>query len=152
MEKQEERCIWGQTHDYQVSGFFLNPILDFITSEIRCLFSGWSCCSVAQSCSNLCNHMDCSTPGLPVHHQLPELAQTHVHWVSDAIKLSHTLSPPSPPTFSLSQHQGLFRWVSSSYLMTRVLELQLQHQSFQWIFRTDFRIESEYYNFVFQLP
>ena len=64
--------------------------------------------SVAQSCPTLCDPMDCSTSGLPVHHQLPEFTQTHVHWVSDANQLSHPLSSPSPPTFSLSQHQGLF--------------------------------------------
>ena len=79
-----------------------------------------------------------STPGFPVHHQLPEIAQTHVHWVSDAIQPSYSLSSPSPPTFNLSQHQGFFQWVSSSHQVAKVLELQLQHQSFQWIFRTDF--------------
>ena len=82
--------------------------------------------------------MDCSTPGFPVHHQLPELTQTHVHRVCDAIQPSHPLSSPSPPTFSLSQHQGLFQWVSSLHWVARGLELQLQHQSFQWISRTDF--------------
>ena len=76
--------------------------------------------------------------GLPVHHQLPELAQTHVHQVGDAIKPSHPLSSPSPPTFNLSQHQGLFHWASSSHQVAKVLELQFQHQSFQWIFRIDF--------------
>ena len=70
--------------------------------------------SVAQSCLTLCDPMDCSTPGLPVHHQLPEFAQTHVHWVGDAIQPSHPLSFPSPSTFNLSQHQGLFKWVSSA--------------------------------------
>ena len=74
--------------------------------------------------------------GFPVHHQLPELTQTHVHWVRDAIQPSHLLSSPSPPAFSLSQHQGLFQWVSSLYQVAKVLELQLQHQSFQSIFRT----------------
>ena len=69
--------------------------------------------SVAQSCPTLCDVMDCSTPGFPVHHQLPELAQTHVLWVSDAIQPSHPLSTPSPPALNLSQHQGLFQWVSS---------------------------------------
>ena len=67
--------------------------------------------------------MDCSMPGLPVHHQLPEFTQTHVHWVSDAIQPSHPLSSPSPPAFSLSQHQGLFKWVSSSHQVAKVLEL-----------------------------
>ena len=81
--------------------------------------------------------MNCSMPGLPVHHQLPELTQTHVHWVGDAIQPSHPLSSPSP-TFNLSQHQGLFKWVSSSHQVDKVLEFHLQNQSFQWIFRTDF--------------
>ena len=72
------------------------------------------------------------------HHQLPELAQTHVHRVGDAIQPSHPLMSPSPPVFNVSQHQGIFQGVSSSYQMAKVLELQLQHQSFQWIFRTDF--------------
>ena len=94
--------------------------------------------SVTQSCPTLCNPVNCSMPGFPVHHQLLELAQTYVHWVSDAIQTSHPLSPPSPPAFNLSQHQGLFQWVSSSYQVAKVLEFQPQHQSFQWIFRTDF--------------
>ena len=75
---------------------------------------------------------------LPVHHQLPELTQTHVHWVSNAIQPSHPLSSLSPPSFNLSQHQGLFKRVSFLHQVAKVLEFQLQHQSFQWIFRTDF--------------
>ena len=94
--------------------------------------------SVAQSCPIPCNPMNRSTPGLPVHHQLPEFTKTQVHWVDDAIQPSRPLSSPSPPAFNLSQHQGLFRWVSYSHQVTKVLEFQLQHQSFQWIFRTDF--------------
>ena len=94
--------------------------------------------SVAQLCPTLCDPMDCSTSGLPVHHQLPELTQTHVHWVSDAIQPSHSVSSPSPPAFNLSQHQGLFQWVSSLHQVAKVLEFQLQHQYFQWKFRTDF--------------
>ena len=93
--------------------------------------------SVTHLCLTLCDPMDCSAPGFPVHHHLPEFAQTHVHQVSDAIQPSHPLSSPSP-AFNLSQHQSLFQWVSSSHQVTKVLELQLQHQSFQWIFRTDF--------------
>ena len=85
--------------------------------------------SVTQSCLTLYDPMDCSMPGFPVHHQLPEFTQTHVHWVSDAIQPSHPLSSPSPPAFNLSQHQSLFQWVSSSHQMAKVLELQ--HQSFQ---------------------
>ena len=95
------------------------------------------CCSVAQSCPTVCDPMDCSTPGLPVHHQLPEFTQTHAHWVSDAIQASHPLSSPSPPAFNLSRHQGLFWWVSSSHQVAKILE-HFQHQSFQWIFRVDF--------------
>ena len=94
--------------------------------------------SVTQLCLALWDPMDCSTPGLPVHHQLLEFTQTHVHWVGDAIQPSHPLSCPSPLSFNLSQHQGLFKWVSSLHQMAKVLDFQLQHQSFQWIFRTDF--------------
>ena len=74
--------------------------------------------------------MDCSMPGFSVHHQLPKLAQTHVHQVSEAIQPSHPPSSPSPPAFNISQHQGLFQWVSSSHEVAKVLEFQLQHQSF----------------------
>ena len=94
--------------------------------------------SVARSYLTLCDPMDCSMPGLPVHCQLPEFTQTHVHWVGDAIQPSHPLSPLFPPAFNLSQHHGLFPWVSSSHQVAKVLEFQLQHQFFQWIFRTDF--------------
>ena len=89
--------------------------------------------SVAQSCLTLCDPMSCSMLGLPVHHQLPEPTKTHVHWVGDAIQLSHSLSSPSPPVLNLSQHQGLFKWVNSSHQVAKVLEFQLQpqHQSFQ---------------------
>ena len=80
--------------------------------------------------------LDCSTPGLPVHHQHPEFTQTHVHWVSDTIQPSHPLSSPSP-AFNLSQHQGLFKRVRSSHQVAKVLEFWLQHQSFQWTLRTD---------------
>ena len=93
--------------------------------------------SSTQSCPTLCNPMNHSTPGLPVHHQLPEFTQTHVHWVDDAIQPSHPLWSPSPPAPSPSQHQGLFQWVSSSHEVAKVLEFQLQHQSFQWTPRTD---------------
>ena len=100
------------------------------------------CCSVAQSCPILCDPMDCTMPGFPVLHHLPELAQIHVHWVSDAIQPSHALSSPSSPAFNLSQHQGLFQWVSSLHQVVKGLEFQLQHQSFQWIFRvTSFRMD-----------
>ena len=92
--------------------------------------------SVTQSCPTLCNPMNCSKPGLPVHHQLPESTQTHVHWVSDAVQPSHPLSSPSPPPVNLSQYQCLFQWVSSSHQVVKVSEFQLQQQSFQWTPRT----------------
>ena len=85
--------------------------------------------SVTQSCLTLCDPMNCSTPGLPVHHQLPEFTQTHVHWVSNAIQPSHPLSSPSPPAPSPSQSQSLFQWVSSLHEVAKVLEFQLQHHS-----------------------
>ena len=91
-----------------------------------------------QSCLTVCNPMGYSMPGLPVHHQLPVFTQIHVHWVGDAIQPSFPLSPPSLPALNLSQHQGLFQRVSSLHQVAKVLEFQLQHQSFQWIFRTDF--------------
>ena len=78
--------------------------------------------SVTQLCPTLCNPMDCSTPRLPVHHQLREFTQTHVHWVGDAIQPSHLLSSPSP-AFNLSQHQGLFKWVSSSHQVAKVFRV-----------------------------
>ena len=89
--------------------------------------------SSVQSLSHVqfCDPMDCSMPVFPIHHQLPELAQTHVHQVGDAIQPSHPLSPTSPPAFNLSQHQGLCQWVSSLHQVAKVLELQLQHHSFQ---------------------
>ena len=85
--------------------------------------------SVAQSCPTLCNPMNCSTPGPPVYHQLPEFTQTHAHRVGDATQPSHPLSPPSPPAPNPSKHQGLFQWVNSSHEVAKVLEFQLQHQS-----------------------
>ena len=106
------------------------------------------CCSVAQSCPTLCDLMDRSTPGFLVLHHLLELAQTHVHWIIDAIQPSHPLSSssppafyllfPSPPAFYLSLYYSLFQWIGSLHQVAKVLELQLQHQSFQWLFRIDF--------------
>ena len=93
--------------------------------------------SVTQSCPTLCDPMNRSTPGLPVHHQLLEFTQTHVHRVGDAIQPSHPLSSPSPPAPNHSQRQGFFQWVNSSHEVAKVLEFQLQHQSFQWTPRTD---------------
>ena len=88
--------------------------------------------SVVQSCLTLCDPMNHSMPALPVHHQLPESTQTHIHQVDDAIQPSHPLSSCSPPALNLSQHQGLFQWVSSLHQVAKVLEFQPQHQSFQW--------------------
>ena len=93
--------------------------------------------SVSQSCLTPCDPVDCSMPGFPVHHHLPELVETHVHRDSDAIQPSHPLSSPSPPALSLSHHQGFFQWVSSLHQVATVLEFQLHHQSFQWTPRTD---------------
>ena len=90
--------------------------------------------SVAQSCPTLCNPMNHSMPGLPVRHRLPEFTQTHVHWVVDAIQPSHPLSPPSAPALNLSQHHGLFKWVSSLHQVAKVLESQLQqHYSLKFM-------------------
>ena len=85
--------------------------------------------------------MECSTPGFPVHHQIPEVTRIHVHWVSDAIKPLHPLSSPSLPAFNLSQHHGLSQRIRSSHEVTKLLELQLQHKFFQWIFRVDFLLD-----------
>ena len=96
--------------------------------------------SVTQSCLTLCDPMDCSTPGLPVHHQLPEFTQTHVHWVGDTIQPSHPLSSPSLPAFNLSQHLGLSNESALCIRWPKYWEFKLQHQSFQWILRTDFHV------------
>ena len=90
--------------------------------------------SVTQSCPTLCDPMDCSMPGFLVLQQLPELAQTHVHWVVNATQPS--LSSPSPPAFNPPKHHGLFQCVSSSHQVAKALEFQLHHQSFQWVLRT----------------
>ena len=119
--------------------FFLISIIQGLRKWIRCclflfyfwksfvklMFSSVQFSSVAQSCPTLCDLMNRSTPGLPVHHQLPEFTQTHVHRVSDAIQPSHPLSSPSPPAPSPSQHQSLFQWVNSSHEVAKVLEFQL---------------------------
>ena len=102
---------------------------------LKCFIFQFS--SVAQCCPTLFDPMNCSMPGLPVHHKLPELTQTHVHRVGDANQPSHPLSSPSPPAPNPSQHQGIFQWVNSSSEVAKVLEFQLQHQSFQWTPRTD---------------
>ena len=139
-------CWW-----HQCDPMLLHRCCEFSMSKVLCtvwrfgaltsifpLFPHFSCCSVAQSCLTLCDPMDCSTSGFSVLHHIPELAQTHVHQVSDAIQPSHALSSPSLPAVNLSQHQGLFQWVDCLHQVAKVLKLQLQHQSSQWIFRVDF--------------
>ena len=121
------------------SQFFINWVKTIIKDLTGGTHRGrFKSISSVQSLSpTLCDHMNCSMPGLPANRQLPEFTQTHVHRVSDAIQTSHPLSSPSPPAFNLSQHQGLFKWVSSLHQVAKVLEFQLQHQSFQWTPRTD---------------
>ena len=115
--------LWGHTVGHDWSDVSVSATCNYIQ------FS-----SVPQSCPTLCDPMDCSMPNFHVHHQLLKLTQTHVHQVGDAIQSSHPLLSPSP-AFSLSQLQGLFQWVSSLNQVAKILEFQLQHQSFQWIFR-----------------
>jgi len=109
----------------------MESIVDLASKDLKTYSEKFQFSSVTQSCLTLCDPMDCSTPGLPVYHQLPEFTQTHVNWVGDAIQPSHPLSSPSPPAFNLSQYQGLFQGFSSSHQVAKVLEFQLQHQSFQ---------------------
>ena len=111
-------------------GYLISIQANMAKAELFFCPSRWSVSSVGLSCLTLCDPRDCSTPGFPVHHQLLELAQTHVYWVDDVIQPSHPLSSPSPPVFSLSQHQGLFQWVSSSHQVAKGLKCQLPHQSF----------------------
>jgi len=113
-----------------------------LDNKVESSYRTLRCClvqfrSIAQLCLTLSNPMKHSTSGLPVHHQPPKFIQTHVHWVGDAIQPSHPLSSPSPPAPNPSEHQGLFQWVNSSHEVAKVLEFQLQHQSFQWTPRTD---------------
>ena len=104
-----------------------------------CSIRLWSCCcSVAKLCPTICDSMACSTLDFSVLPYLPEFTQIHVLWVDDVIQPSHPLSPPSLLALNLSQHQGLFQWVVSLHQVAKVLEFQLQHQSFQQTFRTDF--------------
>ena len=107
----------------------------FTPEQLGKLLKRFQFSSVVQSCPTLCDPMNCSTPGLPVHHKLLEFTQTHAHRVGDAIQPSHPLLSPSPPAPSPSQHQGLFQRVNSSHEVAKVLEFQLQHQSFQWTTR-----------------
>ena len=101
------------------------PVLTYLSLLWWWILSAVQFSSVTQLCPTLCNPMNRSTPGLPVHHQLLEFTQTHVHWVSDAIQPSHPLSSPSPPASNPSQHQSLFQWVNSLHEVAKVLEFQL---------------------------
>ena len=115
------------THKRKPRGTPYKPLMSLVS---RSLWSyGKKFNSVAQSCPTLCDPMDSRVTGFPVHHQLPEFTRTHVHWVSDAVQPSHPLSSPSPPAFSLSQHQGPFKWVNSSHQVAKVLEFQLQYSN-----------------------
>ena len=125
-QSQETGLLWE--HD----GSHLSQLIWMTAASFPvCLLSS------AQSSPTLCNPMNRSTPGLPVHHKLPEFTQTHAHQVGDAIQPSHPLLSPPPPALNSSQHQGLFQWVNSSHEVAKVLDFQLQHQSFQWTPRTD---------------
>ena len=117
----------------EVEGNFLNLVKNITKYLWKVL--------VAQLCLILCDPIDCSTSSFPVLHHLPEFAQTHVHWASDAIQPSHPPLPPSPLALSLSQHQGLFKWVGFLHQVAKVLEHQLQHQSFQYWGLISFRID-----------
>ena len=129
----QEKYQQPQTVQYQISNYDIISVTHCFYTQGLVLIPGsslqhaviLSVNSVAPLYLTVCDPMDCSTPGLPVHHQLPKLVQTHVHWVGDAIQSSHPLSSPSPPAFNLSQHQGLFKWVSSSHQVAKVLEFQL---------------------------
>ena len=126
----ESLCAWWHC---RTSGLVLDCLIQtHCMRKIKSVSHWVCCCSITKSRLTLCNPMDCSTPGFPVVHCLLEFAQTHVHWVDNAIQPSHPLSPSSPD-FNLSQYQGFSQRVSFSHQVTKVLELQLQHQSFQWI-------------------
>ena len=142
--KSYSNCTFLPPCTSKIQGFFFGKRLFLIMrmqerrSSVYCWIQSIQFSSATQSCPTLCDPMNHSTPGLPVHHQLPESTQTHVHQIGDAIQPSHPLCSPSPPAFNLFQHQGLFHRVSSSHQVAKVLKFQLQHQSFQCIFRTDF--------------
>ena len=118
------KCYSGE---YKITDFqaWNNCLRRALRITLRLLWINCFCCWVTQSCPTLCDPMDCSTPGFPVLHHLPEFAQTHVHWVNGAIQPSHPLSSPFPPALNLSQHQGLFQWVGSSHQVAKVLEFHL---------------------------
>ena len=122
MLMKNQQCVRHRSRALGLENKTNIPSLTFSAGQERNQFS-----SLTQSCLILCDPMDCSTPGIPVHHQHPELAQTHLHRFSDAIPPSHPQSSPFPLAFNLSKHQGVFQWVSVSHQVAKVLELQLQH-------------------------
>ena len=122
---------------FEISSLPWNGNLHILKKESYSILASVQFSSVAQLCPTLCDPMNCSTPGLPVHHQLPEFTQTHVHRIGDAIQPSHPLSSPFPPAPNPSQHQSLFQSVNSLHEVAKVLEFQLYHHSFQRISRTD---------------
>ena len=130
LSQKQKQALQRECTKYWSFSFSISPSNEY-SRLISFQFS-----SATQLGLTFCNPMDCSMPGLPVHHQLLELTQTHAHWVGDAIQPSHP--PSSTSAFNLSQHQGLFQWVSSSHQVAKVLEFQIQHPSFQWIFKSDF--------------
>ena len=113
---------------FWIKSLFIAPTIRFLIFYFLCSkqYKFGLSCSFAQLCPSLCDPIDCSMPGFPVHHRLLKFAQTQAHWVGDAIQPSHPLLSPSP-AFNLSQHQGLFKWVSSSHQVAKILEIQLQH-------------------------
>ena len=143
------KCLWAIQRDWALSNWKIQnrSTLELLSSEwltinrsgfinMRKISQRVQFSSVTQSCLASCNPMICSTPGLPIRHQLLEFTQTQVHQVGDAIQPSHPLSSPSPAS-NPSQHQGFFQWVNFSHQVAKVLEFQLQHQFFQWTPRTD---------------
>ena len=133
--------VWLRTNTYQSDNSNIHSCLHGCSETIthgHLIGYFVACFSGTQLCLMLGDSMDCSMTGLPVLYSLPEFAQTHVHWISVATQPSHPLLPASSHALSVSQHQGLFKWVSSSHQLVKVLEFQLSHQSYQWIFRTDF--------------
>ena len=130
VKKQQLEPDMGQQTGSKLGKEYVKAVY-CVPAYVTYMQSSFQFSSVAKSCPTLCDPMNRSTPGLPVHHQLPEFTQTYVHRVSDAIQPSHPLSSPSPPVLNPSQHQGLFQRVNSSHEVAKVLGFQLQHQSFQ---------------------
>ena len=122
MRAQFRQAFWQLNRKYRTMN-----ACDLFKSLSLSIYVSVQFSSIAQSCPTLCDPMKGSTPGLSVHHQLPEFTQTHVHWLSYAIQPSHPLSSPSPPAFNRSQNQGLLKWVSSSHQVAKVLEFQLHY-------------------------